>query len=424
VRFERLTAGAGTVAQIRGLVPGAADVTAAVTAIIADVAARGDVAVAEYTARFDQSPAPHARVSAAELSAALDSLAPDVRAGLEVAIANVAAVGWGAAHEPRETTLPQGHHVLLREVPVARAAVYVPGGQAPYPSTVVMGVVTARAAGVPEVVVCSPPPTDPVLLGACALAGVEEVYRVGGAQAIAALAIGTEQIPRVDVIVGPGNLYVQEAKRLVSDRVGIDGFAGPSDLFVLFDGQDPGSIRLIALDLLAQAEHGAATVVIAASPQRELLDLLEADIVALERAHRTSTDATCALVETASLDQGLELANAYAPEHLELIGPGAEELAGGVRSAGCVFVGWASATAFGDYVAGSNHILPTAGSARFASGLNPAHFRRNMAEVRITPSALPALIAAGAPIALAEGFSLHAESMRARVPSIEDNQTP
>jgi histidinol dehydrogenase len=421
VRFERLLAGPDTAVAIHSLVPQRVDVTETVAAIIADVAARGDAAVTEYTERWDQSPAPPVRVPASELAAALDALDPAVRAGLEVAIANVAAVGWGDTREPRETALPQGHHVLVREVPVARAAVYVPGGEAPYPSSVVMGVVTARAAGVEDVVVCTPPAVNQVLLAACALTGVEEVYRIGGSQAIAALALGTDQVQRVDVIVGPGNLYVQEAKRLLSGRVGIDSFAGPSDLFVLFDARDAGSIRLIALDLLAQAEHGPATAVIAAAPDGELLDRLQADIEAMQLSHQPS-DATCVLVDTDSLEQALELANAYAPEHLELIGPGAEELAAGVRNAGCLFVGWPSATAFGDYVAGSNHILPTAGSARFASGLTPAQFRRQMAEVRITPAALPALIEAGSAIAEAEGFRLHAESMRARVPAIDDNQ--
>jgi histidinol dehydrogenase len=421
VRFERLKADETTVDELRALVPGAGDVAAAVAQVVIDVAARGDAAVAEYTARWDESPAPHVRVSEVELAAALEALDPSVRAGLEVAITNVAAVGWGEPNESRETTLVQGHRILMRQVPVKRAAVYVPAGQAPYPSTVVMGVVTARAAGVEEVVVATPPPIDPVLLGACALAGVEEVFRMGGAQAIAALAYGTDEVPRVDVIVGPGNLYVQEAKRLVSDRVGIDGFAGPSDLFVFFDAEDDGSIRLIALDLLAQAEHGAATLVIAAAPNAEPLDRLEADLALLANAHNAQSDATCVLIETATLWHGIELANAYAPEHLQLIGQGAEGLAANVRTAGCVFIGWPSATAFGDYVAGSNHILPTAGSARFASGLTPAHFRRRMAEVRVTPEALPALIEAGVAVAEAEGFRMHAESMRARVPTIEDN---
>jgi len=422
VRYERLTAGPETVSEIRKLVPQAANVSADVAAIIADVAARGDRALNEYTERFDESPAPALRVDGNELQIALAALPEPARAGLEVAIANVASVAWTGASDPRAVPLEQGHTVVVRELPVARAAVCVPGGQAPYPSTVVMGVVTARAAGVSQVAVMTPPPIDPVLLGACALAGVEEVYRVGGAHGIAALALGTETVQPVDVIVGPGSLYVQEAKRLLSGRVGIDGFAGPTELFVLFDAADAGSIRLIALDLLAQAEHGAATLVIAAAPDWSLLDAVEADMHALEAARGLSSEACCVLAEVATLEEGLALANDYAPEHLELIGPGAEALAPDVRSAGCVFVGWASATAFGDYVAGSNHILPTAGSARFASGLRLAHFSRQMAEVRITPQALVGLVPAGAAIADAEGFRMHAESMRARLPAIEDNQ--
>lgn len=422
MRYERLQGGAELVPRIRSLVPQGADVSAAVAEIIAAVADRGDEAVLEYTERFDESPAPDPWVSAAELTASAAGLAPEVRAGLEVAIANVAAVSWGGAlREDHEIPLSQGHRVLLRELPVDRAAVYVPGGAAPYPSTVVMGVVTARAAGVRDIVVCTPPPIDLVLLAACSLTGIEQVYRAGGVQGIAALALGTETVKPVDVIVGPGNLYVQEAKRLLSDRVGIDGFAGPSDLFVLFDAPDAGSIRLIAFDLLAQAEHGAATVVIAAAPDPALLDALQSDLEAIERARRLTSEATCVLVELATAWDGLELANAYAAEHLELIGPECEPLAADVRNAGCLFVGWPSATAFGDYVAGSNHILPTGGSARFASGLRPHHFRRTLAEVRITAESLPGLVAAGGAIADAEGFRMHAESMRARLPDIRDN---
>jgi histidinol dehydrogenase len=427
VRFERRDAIASVpdlVAEIRGFVPQAPAVTDVVAAIVADVAARGDEAVIEYTERFDTpgETAPPLRVGADELTAALAGLDPDLRAGLEVAIANVAEVGWAGVRDQREVTLAQGHRVLLREIPVARAAVYVPGGQAPYPSTVVMGVVTARAAGVTEIVVATPPPVDSVVLAACALTGVHEVYRVGGAQGIAALAYGTEQIEAVDVIVGPGNLYVQEAKRLVRDRVGVDGFAGPTDLLVLFDAADAGSIRLIALDLLAQAEHGVESVVIAVSPEASLLDALQADLDALVGQLATTSEATCVLVQCDGLDQGMDFTNRYAPEHLALVGPGAEALAFAVRNAGCLFVGWPSATAFGDYVAGSNHILPTAGSARFSSGLTPAQFRRQMMEVRIDAGALPQLIRAGSAIAAAEGFTLHGESMSARVPSIVENQ--
>jgi len=419
VRLERrlLDEPRALVAEIRSLAPAAPSVAAAVAEIIAAVAVEGDAAVARYTARHDEDPPPPQRVPAEELMAALVALDPAVRGGLEVAVSNVAEVAWGGTPEDRLVPLPQGHSVLLRELPVARAAVYVPGGRAAYPSTVVMGAVTARAAGVLDVVVATPPPVDPVTLAACELVGVGEVHRMGGAQAVAALALGTDSVAPVDVIVGPGNLYVQEAKRQLSHRVGIDGFAGPSDLVVLFDAEDAGSVRLIALDLLAQAEHGEASLVVAVAPSAALLDALEVDLRALWGQQR----APCVLVEAESLDAGLEFCNAFAPEHLELIGPGAEARSREVQRAGCVFVGWPSATAFGDYVAGSNHILPTDGSARFASTLSTATFRRRMAEVRIEHTALLRLVLAGVPIARAEGFDAHARSMSARTPDIVDN---
>jgi histidinol dehydrogenase len=259
--------------------------------------------------------------------------------------------------------------------------------------------VTAQAAGVEEIVVCAPG-AHPVILQACALCGVSEVYAMGGAHAVAALAYGTESIPRVDVIAGPGNLYVQEAKRQCSADVGIDGFAGPSDLLVLATG---GTVPTVALDLAAQAEHGPGTIVVAASDDPAVLDAIDFD----------PGEAVCGLVDLPDMEAGLELANAFAPEHLELVGEAAEALAPRVSSAGCVFVGAASGTAFGDYVAGSNHCLPTGGAARFASALGPRHFRRRMSEVRIGDAA-GALAEAGAPIAQAEGFVVHAQSMRDR----------
>jgi histidinol dehydrogenase len=408
---------ASLVREIRALIPAPPSVSDAVAEIIAAVAAEGDAAVRRYTARFDADPPPPQRVAGEEPGLALATLDPAVRAGLEVAIANVAELAWAAAGSDREVTLAQGHSVLMRDVAVARAAIYVPGGGAPYPSTVVMGAVTARSAGVADVVIATPPPIDPVTLAACELIGIGEIHCMGGAQAIAALAYGTESVEAVDVIAGPGNLYVQEAKRQLSGMVGIDGFAGPSELIVVFDAPDGGAIRLVALDLLAQAEHGAASIVVAVAPEAPLLDALEADL----RALWAGQPAPFVLVEADTLEDALEFSDAFAPEHLELIGPGAEALAPRVRSAGCVFVGWPSATAFGDYVAGSNHILPTGGSARFASALGPSHFCRRMAEVRIAHGALEELIRAGAPIARAEGFSAHADSMRARVPDIVEN---
>jgi histidinol dehydrogenase len=296
-------------------------------------------------------------------------------------------------------------------VPVDSAAVYVPGGRAPYPSTVVMGVITARVAGVEEIAVCAPPwangEVNSVVLGACRLAGASVVYRMGDAQAIAALAFGTETVAPVDVIVGPGNLYVQEAKRQVFGRVGIDGFAGPSDLVVIVGGDaDPGPV---ALDLLAQAEHGEGSMVVAISNSGELLDALQDRI-----RDEPGTEAIVRLVGVGELEQGLAIAESFAPEHLQLVGAGAERLAGGVGHAGCVFVGPASGTAFGDYIAGSNHVLPTNGAARFASALSPVHFRRRFTEVRIDGGA-GALARAAAPLARAEGFELHARSMEARI---------
>jgi histidinol dehydrogenase len=332
-----------------------------------------------------------------------------VRDGLAAAIANVRTVGE-AALEPDRTVEFGSHEVALRSAPVARAAVYVPGGRAPYPSTVVMGVVTARVAGVRDVVVCSPPGSDgevsEVVLGACELASASAIYRMGGAQAIAALAYGTESVPPVDMIVGPGNLFVQEAKRQVSDRVGIDGFAGPSDVLVIADADvDPA---LPAADLIAQAEHGPGTLVVGVSTSDALLDELQAR---LDGAPETG--AVAALVQSGDDHAGLALAQAFAPEHLELIGPNAEALAPRVSRAGCVFVGVDAGTAFGDYIAGSNHILPTNGAARFASALSAATFRRRFTEVRIAEPYELAKLAA--PVARAEGFELHAESMEARI---------
>jgi histidinol dehydrogenase len=261
------------------------------------------------------------------------------------------------------------------------------------------------------VAVCAPPgrdgEIDRVVLAACALAGADVVYRMGGAQAVAALAYGTASVPRADVIVGPGNLYVQEAKRQCSGGVGIDSFAGPSDLLLLAgEGADATPL---ALDLLAQAEHGPGTLVVAASDSPALLDAL-ADAV---RAAPGASEAIIRLVALEDPGQALELAQAFAPEHLQLAGPAMEALADRCTRAGCLFVGCGSGTAFGDYIAGSNHVLPTTGAARFASGLSPAHFTRTFAEVRIADPA--PLARAAAPVARAEGFEFHARSMEARI---------
>ena len=379
-------------AQIRAAVPAGASVADDVAAIVADVRKRGDDAVREYEARFGEA-RERFKVPDEELDAALAALDPSVRAGLEVAIHNVRAVAQAGLDEDRRVDLPEGQTVTLREVPVRKAAVYAPSGRHPYPSTVVMGAVTAKAAGVDEVYLATAP--HPVLLAAARLCEVDAVYAVTGAQAVAALAYGTESIERVDVIVGPGSLWVQEAKRQVASVVGIDGFAGPSDLTVI--ATEGADIEALKLDLQAQAEHGEGSLTVAVSNDPEILEALDASSRVL--AH--------------DMEAALALAEALAPEHLQLAGHDAEALAPRIRSAGCLFVGNAAGTAFGDYVAGSNHTLPTEGAARFASGLNVRHFRRRMAEVRLHDAA-PALAAAGVPIAEAEGFAAHAASMSLR----------
>jgi histidinol dehydrogenase len=417
MRCERLTLAnrhdaPATAARLRALIPPPESVREAVAEIIAEVRAHGDAALLDYTRRFDTAgaePLP-LRVADRELDAAAAALEPRVRRGIERAIENVEAVAAaGGAERDRAVDLGPSR-IVLRQAPVASAAIYVPGGRAPYPSTVVMGAVPARLAGVEEIVAVAPPrrdgELDSTVLAACRLAGAGTVYRMGGAQAIAALAYGTESVPPVDVIVGPGNLYVQEAKRQVFGQVGIDGFAGPSDLLVIAAADaDP---EPLALDLLAQAEHGPGTLVVAVTDSETLIAALEAPLT-----HAPDTGAVAALVKADDLDRALHLAEAFAPEHLQLMGAAAETLAPGVRRAGCVFVGAGAGTAFGDYIAGSNHILPTAGAARFASGLSPQHFLRRFAEVRIEDAG--ELAGSATPLARAEGFELHARSMEARI---------
>jgi histidinol dehydrogenase len=411
---------AAAAARIRELIPAAETVAAQVAEIVARVRAEGDAAVLDYSRRFDTKgaePLP-LRVSDEQLDEALKQLPLELVAGLQVAIANVAEVAQVGMEGNSTVTLPQGQEIRVRELPVGSAAVYVPGGRAPYPSTVVMGVVTARSAGVIDVAVTAPPgpdgDVDPVILGACRLCGVERVYRMGGAQGVAALAHGTESVERVDVIVGPGNLYVQEAKHQLSNLVGIDGFAGPSDLLVVL-GAEAGEreTRFAALDMLAQAEHGEGSLVAAVSASQVVCERLASELETLVLERPTVGEAAFAIAEVADAQEALQLANAFAAEHLELIGADVESLARSVTAAGCLFVGVDSATAFGDYLVGSNHVLPTGGAARFASGLSTRHFRRRMVEVHVGRAAAK-LAAAGAPIARAEGFEVHAESMEAR----------
>jgi len=390
----------------------------AVRQILREVSATGDRAVLRYTAELDRaklSPE-QLEVDADELDASVGVLEPEVLRGLRTAIANVDAVVEGQLREPVSVELPQGQTVQVSEVPVGRVGVYAPAGRAAYPSSVVMCAVTAKAAGVDEIAVCTPPGPDgrahPVILAACVLCGVTEVYRMGGAQAIGALAYGTESVRKVDVIVGPGNAYVQEAKRQVVGEVGIDGIAGPSELVVIAsEGADP---ELVALDLMAQAEHGADSPVAVISTDRALLDRIVTEIEAMAPGRPSVADAELQIARVESPLAALRMAEAVAPEHLQLVGADAEALAEKVRAAGCLFVGNGAATAFGDYVAGSNHVLPTGGAARYQSALSAATFRRAMARVSLPDGAAARLAPAGAALARAEGFPVHAESMERR----------
>jgi histidinol dehydrogenase len=389
-----------------------------VAEILAQVRRRGDEAVLDFTERFDKAElAPEQlQVDARELESSVGVLEPAVLDGLRTGIANVRQVAAAQLRETLEVDLPQGQRVAVAEVPVRRVGVYVPGGRAPYPSTVVMAAVTARVAGVDQIAVCAPPgprgEAHPVILAACVLCEVSEVYRMGGAQAVAALAYGTDSVPPVDVIVGPGNAWVTEAKRQVFGEVGIDGLAGPSELAVV---ASPGAdAALIALDLLAQAEHGEDSPLWLISPDPALIDAVVAEIARLAPQRPSAADAELQALAVGSVREAVALAEQIAPEHLELVGAEAESLADQVTRAGCLFVGASAGTAFGDYVAGSNHVLPTGGAARFQSALSPATFRRRMARVSLPGEAPARLASAGAALARAEGFPVHAESMERR----------
>jgi histidinol dehydrogenase len=410
---------AGLAAEIRALQPPPGEVGETVAEIIAGVRARGDDAVAELEARFGGGPVdPRAMpIPDAEIRAALERIDPDVRAALETAAANIRAVAEAQRTAEQRVELEQGQSVELRDVPIGSAAVYAPGGTAAYPSTILMGCLPAKAAGVERVVLATPsgggerPLTD-VILAAAAIGGADEVYPVGGAQAIAALAIGTQLIPPVDVIAGPGNRYVQEAKRQLAGEVGIDGIAGPSELMVI--AGDTARADWIALDLCAQAEHGPDGLVIAAAVETVILDAIEEAVRRVANEHELSADAPLALVAVPDTVAAVQLANAIAPEHLELVTEDATLLANAVRTAGCVFVGPHSATAFGDYAAGSNHVLPTGGAGRFQGPLGPGTFRRRISTVALSQRAARELAPPVATLARAEGFPLHAESAEAR----------
>lgn len=404
-------------ARLRAAVAEPAGLAAAVAASIERVREEGDAAVAELSARFDGIAADPVEVPAERLDAALAGVPAELRGALEAAAANVRAVAAAQIGEPAAVTLAAGQRIEVGEVPVGSAGIYVPGGRAPYPSSVVMGVVPARVAGVGRVVVASPPDAAsgepaPAVLAAAAITGADSVYAVGGAQAIAALAYGTGSIPPVDVIAGPGSPWVQEAKLQCSRRVGIDGYAGPSELVVIALADVP--CEWIALDLCAQVEHGADGLLVAIAADAAWLERLAEAIGSLLAERGEVGDAVFHLVLVDDPDAAIALTEALAPEHAEVIAADAASMARRLTTAGCVFVGPTSATAFGDYAAGSNHVLPTGGAGRFSGPLGPGTFRRRISRVEVGPEAAGALAGTVDAIARAEGFPLHAASALAR----------
>ena len=398
-------------------------VAASVAEIVGDVRRRGDAAVREYTERFDGPALDSFRVTEDECLAAVQATPAEVRDALELAADRINEYHKEQVAVPPTTFSAAGVSVTESIRPVDRAGLYVPGGRAAYPSTVLMTSIPARVAGVPERVLCVPPDAQgrvpAVTLAAAFLTGVTEIYRVGGAQAIAAMAFGTESIPAVDVIVGPGNAYVDGAKRLVAGMgiVGIDGPAGPSELVVIAD--ETADPIQVALDVAAQAEHGpGGTAYVVAWNATVLDNVLDAILGYLASAPRAEeiqstlgTGGHAVLVRDA--EQAIAVANLVAPEHLELLVENANDVVASIRHAGAVFID--APTALGDYVAGANHVLPTGRAARFASALRVDDFRTHMHVVRATPAGLDAIGPAAVVLARAEGLEAHAASVERRI---------
>ncbi|MFN3722844.1 MAG: histidinol dehydrogenase [Paracoccaceae bacterium] len=402
----------------------AEDVDQVVAGIIADVRTRGDVAVLELTARFDRLELAAGRMafSPAEIAAQIAKVSADDRAALELAADRIRAYHARQRPEDASWTDAAGATLGWRWTAVSAAGLYVPGGLASYPSSVLMNAIPAKVAGVQRLVVTCPTPdgvVNPLVLLAAQIAGVDEVYRIGGAQAIAALAYGTDTIAPVDKITGPGNAYVAAAKRRVFGRVGIDMIAGPSEILVIADaGNDPD---WIALDLLSQAEHdpSAQSILITtdAALGRAVAAAVEVRLETLER--RAIAGASWrdngAVIVVESLAQAAALANRIAPEHLEIMVEDAEALAAMIPHAGAIFLGPWTPEAIGDYVGGPNHVLPTARSARFSSGLNVLDFMKKTTMARMTPEALKAIGPSAERLAISESLEAHGLSVRARL---------
>jgi histidinol dehydrogenase len=399
-----------------------AAVVAAVATALADVRARGDAALREMAARFDGVRLDELEVPRRAWGEASASLDPRVRSALERAATNIRS--FHESQLPSDVTLEvePGVRITRTWAPLGRVGVYAPGGRAAYPSSVLMGVVPAKAAGVGEVIVCSPPGPSGLppreVLAACLIGGADRLFALGGAGAIAALAFGTESVPAADAVVGPGNRWVTEAKRQVAGNVMIDSPAGPSEVLVLGDAS--ADARLVALEMMAQAEHDpdAACVLVttsaalAAATESELASQLSfaprADIC------RQAFAASGAILVADSLDESMEFATRYAPEHLSVMTEAAISVARQVRTAGTTFVGAAASVAFGDYMTGANHVLPTAGRARSFSGLSTLNYLRSFTIQELSPAGAGAMAMDVAVLADAEGLPAHAAAARAR----------
>ena len=421
-------------ARLRAVLPrGGVDVDAVVPKvrpIVDAVVDRGAEAALEYGESFDGVRPETVRVPLAALDAALAELAPDIRTALEVAIERTRAVHADQRRTDATTTLAPGATVTERWVPVERVGLYVPGGNAVYPSSVVMNVVPAQIAGVDSLVVASPPQADfgglphPTILAAARLLGVDEVWAVGGAQGVALLAHGGTdtdgaELAPVDMITGPGNIYVTAAKRICRSQVGIDSEAGPTEIAILADhSADPVHV---AADLISQAEHDEMAASVLVTTSTELADATDAELVKQlqttahrERVTAALTGRQSAIVLVDDLDAGLRTVNAYAAEHLEIQTVDASAVAARVRSAGAVFVGPWSPVSLGDYCAGSNHVLPTAGCARHSSGLSVQTFLRGIHVVDYTEAALKDVAGYVVTLANAENLPAHGEAVRRR----------
>ncbi|PRY23144.1 histidinol dehydrogenase [Aliiruegeria haliotis] len=410
----------------------APDVDEAVAAIIADVRARGDAAVIELTERFDRfSPgADGLAFTQAEIDAECAKVAQSERAALELAADRIRAYHTRQMPEDASWTDATGATLGWRWTPVSAAGLYVPGGLASYPSSVLMNAIPAKVAGVERLVVTVPTPdnvVNPLVLLAAKIAGVDTVYRVGGAQAVAALAYGTETIAPVDKITGPGNAFVAAAKRRVFGKVGIDMIAGPSEILVIADAEnDPD---WIAVDLLSQAEHDESAQSILITPDaafgRAVADAVEKRLETLERRAIAgpSWRDFGAVITVGDLDEAAELSNRIAPEHLELCVADPEALAEKTIHAGAIFLGGWTPEAIGDYVGGPNHVLPTARSARFSSGLSVMDFLKRTTLASMTPAALKAIGPAAETLAISESLEAHGLSVRARLDRLNE-ETP